>query len=180
MGTQWPVPTSSLIFFIFLIDSVVTVAKPPLGSLGSPIASLTQNCLMQFSVRTRTGSLQHSTHTVHWLLPLWMSFRNLNCMTFPFLFLKATGVFTCPETLTGIDSSQESFYVFQGWLVVVIKAQTAKMLVSISEAKSMGIWLKRPNVLVSCKVPGEQGTPGISLKIFLWGVAFPLHFPLKF
>lgn len=87
-------------------------------------------------------------------------------------------MFIRPEMLTGIDSSQEAICAFQGWLVEVIKAPTVKRLGSVSGVKAVGIRLKRFNVLAS--IPGEEGTSGILLKIFLWGMRFSLFFPLRF
>lgn len=53
------------------------------------------------------------------------------------------------------------------------------MLVSASGVKTMWIRLKRFNVLVSCDIPADQGTAGVLLKIFLWGLGFLEFSPLR-
>lgn len=163
--------TSSYLFpnFFLLLVSVVTVAKPHLGPWQVPWPPWQR--IASWIVWKSTGRQPPARHlSLSWLLPFQRSFWNLNQMPRLFLvFLRGTGVFTCPEMLTGIDSSPESICAFQGWLVGVIKASTIKRLVSVSGVKAVGIWLKRFNVLVNCDISGEQGTAGILLEIFLWG-----------
>lgn len=90
--------------------------------------------------------------------------------------LRGAGVFT--EMLTGIHSSPELVCAFQGCLVEVIKAPAITKLLSLPGVKAVGIRLRRFDVLVNCDIPGEQGTAGILLKIFLWGMGFYFPFSL--
>jgi len=72
-------------------------------------------------------------------------------------------VLTCSETLTGADSFQESTDGIRGWLVAVTGVDCQKA------GEISRNWTRKNKVLINWKIPGEQGTAGILLKIFLWG-----------